>query len=67
MTMSIRPTSCIRPCIVLNKPFGPGLERRFITQFKAAMKIEFEMTDLERMKYYLGFQIDHFDQGIFIS
>ncbi|WRX07953.1 Reverse transcriptase [Theobroma cacao] len=46
--------------------FITGSASKPITQFKAAMKTEFDMTDLGKMRYYLGFQVDQFDQDIFL-
>ena len=34
--------------------------------FKPVMKIEFEMTDLGLMKYFLGIEVEQSDSGIFI-
>jgi hypothetical protein len=38
-----------------------------LDEFKAAMKNEFEMTDLGLMKYFLGIEVEQSAQGIFIS
>jgi len=37
-----------------------------VDDFKNAMKTEFEMIDLGLMKYFLGIEVDQFDDGIFI-
>jgi hypothetical protein len=37
-----------------------------IDDFKNAIKIEFEMTDLGLMKYFLGIEVDQSDDDIFI-
>ena len=37
-----------------------------LEDFKTVMKKEFEMTDLELMKYFLGLEVTQTDKGIFI-
>ena len=37
-----------------------------VDEFKKAMKTEFEMTDLEMMKYFLGIEVIQSEDGIFI-
>jgi hypothetical protein len=37
-----------------------------VDDFKNTMKIEFEMTDLGLMKYFLGIEVDQSDDGFFI-
>lgn len=36
-------------------------------EFKQSMMKEFDMSDLEKMKYFLGIEVLQFDEGIFIS
>ena len=38
-----------------------------LDEFKAAMKSEFEMTDLGLLKYFLGIEVEQFNHGICIS
>ena len=38
-----------------------------LDEFKAAMKGEFEMTDLGLMKYFLGIEVEQSNHGICIS
>ena len=38
-----------------------------IEEFKTVMKDEFEMTDLELMRYFLGIEVHQSKTGIFIS
>ena len=38
-----------------------------VDEFKKAMKIEFEMSDLGMMKYFLGIEVTQSEEGIFIS
>uniref|UniRef100_A0A6N2KS35 Reverse transcriptase Ty1/copia-type domain-containing protein n=1 Tax=Salix viminalis TaxID=40686 RepID=A0A6N2KS35_SALVM len=44
-----------------------GKDRRLMEEFKSAMKDEFDMTDLGRMKYFLGAEVTQNNEGIFIS
>ncbi|XP_071729312.1 uncharacterized mitochondrial protein AtMg00810-like [Rutidosis leptorrhynchoides] len=44
-----------------------GNDEKIIQEFKEAMTKEFEMTDLGRMKYFLGLEITQKSSGIFIS
>ena len=44
-----------------------GNEHSLIGEFKEAMKNEFEMTDLGLLKYFLGIEVKHIHDGIFIS
>ncbi|XP_050915759.1 uncharacterized mitochondrial protein AtMg00810-like [Lathyrus oleraceus] len=38
-----------------------------MVEFKESMMKEFDMTDLGKMKYFLGIEVVQFDDGIFIS
>ncbi|XP_050878458.1 uncharacterized mitochondrial protein AtMg00810-like [Lathyrus oleraceus] len=38
-----------------------------MVEFKESMMKEFDMTDLGKMKYFLGIEVVQFDGGIFIS
>ena len=38
-----------------------------VSEFKKSMKIEFEMTDLGMMKYFLGIEVTQSKDGIFIN
>ena len=44
-----------------------GNDGLLIEEFKASMKREFDMTDLGRMKYFLGVEVIQTHEGIFIS
>ena len=43
-----------------------GNDKEMFDEFKASMKAEFEMTDLGRMKFFLGVEIVQNDEGIYI-
>ena len=44
-----------------------GNDDKMLEEFKSSMKREFDMTDLGRMKYFLGIEVTQRDDGIFIS
>ena len=44
-----------------------GNDERMFEDFKASMKLEFDMTDLGKMKYFLGVEIMQNSEGIFLS
>jgi Reverse transcriptase (RNA-dependent DNA polymerase) len=44
-----------------------GNNQKLIDEFKREMKLEFEMTDLRMMRYFLGLEIKQEKSGIFIS
>jgi Reverse transcriptase (RNA-dependent DNA polymerase) len=44
-----------------------GNNQRLIDEFKREMKLEFEMTDLEMMRYFFGVEIRQKKLGIFVS
>jgi Reverse transcriptase (RNA-dependent DNA polymerase) len=44
-----------------------GNSQRLIDEFKREMKLEFEMTDLRMMSYFLGLEIKQKKSGIFVS
>lgn len=43
-----------------------GNDKRFCDEFKNSMMLEFEMTDLGKMKYFLGVEVKQCQDGIFI-
>ncbi|CAJ2654342.1 unnamed protein product [Trifolium pratense] len=43
-----------------------GNDRQMMDEFKASMKDKFSMTDLGKMKYFLGVEVNQCEQGIFI-
>ncbi|GAU44523.1 hypothetical protein TSUD_82300 [Trifolium subterraneum] len=43
-----------------------GNDELMMAEFKASMKDKFAMTDLGKMKYFLGVEVNQCDQGIFI-
>jgi Reverse transcriptase (RNA-dependent DNA polymerase) len=44
-----------------------GNNQKLIDEFKREMKLEFEMTDLRMMRYFLGLEIKQEKSGIFVS
>lgn len=44
-----------------------GNDDKMLDEFKSSMKKEFDMTDLGKMKYFLGIEVTQRDDGIFIS
>ena len=44
-----------------------GDDEDMINKFKSSMMKEFDMTDLGKMKYFLGIEVLQFGEGIFIS
>jgi Reverse transcriptase (RNA-dependent DNA polymerase) len=44
-----------------------GNRQRLIDEFKQEMKLEFEMTNLGMMRYFLGLEIKQEKSGIFVS
>jgi Reverse transcriptase (RNA-dependent DNA polymerase) len=44
-----------------------GNNQRLIDEFKKTMKLEFEMTDLRMMRYFIGLEIKQERSGIFVS
>lgn len=44
-----------------------GNDESMFVEFKKYMMVEFEMTDLGRMRYFLGVEVMQKDNGIFIS
>lgn len=44
-----------------------GNSEEMLEEFKASMKDEFSMTDLGRMKYFLGIEVIQDEEGIFIG
>ena len=39
----------------------------FTLRFKKTMSLEFEMTDIGLMSYYLGLEVKQMEEGLFIS
>lgn len=44
-----------------------GDDAVMMSEFKKSMMSEFDMTDLDKMRYFLGIEVMQFDGGIFIS
>jgi len=44
-----------------------GNDELMFTEFKNSMKHEFDMTDLGKMRYFLGLEVLQRSDGIFIS
>lgn len=43
-----------------------GNDEGLLSKFKSSMKKEFDMTDLGKMRYFLGIEVVQKDDGIFI-
>lgn len=54
-------------CLYVDDMIYMGTNQSLIDQFKESMKKKFEMTDLGRMKYFLGLEVIQDDKGIFVS
>lgn len=44
-----------------------GNDEFTLAEFKQSMMLEFDMTDLGKMKYFLGVEVKQISDGIFIS
>lgn len=44
-----------------------GNDENMFVKFKDSMKLEFDMTDLGKMKYFLGVEVLQNSEGIYIS
>jgi hypothetical protein len=44
-----------------------GSDEGMFADFKASMKREFDMTDLGKMKFFLGVEVVQNDEGIYLS
>ena len=54
-------------CLYVDDLIFTGNDEIMLKQFKKSMKIEFDMTDLGRMKYFLGIEVLQKADGIFIT
>ena len=54
-------------CLYVDDLIFTGNDEVMFEQFKKSMKIEFDMTDLGRMKYFLGIEVLQKADGIFIT
>lgn len=54
-------------CLYVDDLIFIGNDRLMSEQFKKSMMIEFDMTDLGRMRYFLGIEVPQRTDGIFIS
>ena len=54
-------------CLYVDDLIFTGNDEVMFEQFKKSMKIEFNMTDLGRMKYFLGIEVLQKADGIFIT
>jgi hypothetical protein len=54
-------------CIYVDDLVFTGSDERMFAEFKASMKQEFDMTDLGKMKFFLGVEIVQNDEGIYLS
>ena len=54
-------------CLYVDDLIFTGNDEVMFEQFKNSMKIEFDMTDLGRMKYFLGIEVLQKADGIFIT
>eukprot|EP00253_Pinus_taeda_P028421 PITA_28421 len=56
--------------VYVEQPLGyekKGNDDQLIKNFKSDMKEEFEMTDVDFLRYFLGIEVDQNEKGIFIS
>jgi len=53
-------------CLYVDDLIFTGYDERMFTDFKKSMMHEFDMTDLERMRYFLGIEVLQEHKGIFI-
>ncbi|KAM1007578.1 hypothetical protein ACFX2A_004219 [Malus domestica] len=54
-------------CLYVDDLIFTGNDESMIEQFKKSMMNEFDMTDLERMRYFLGIEVVQKADGIFIG
>lgn len=54
-------------CIYVDDLVFTGNDNLMLEEFKASMKQEFEMSDLGRMKYFLGIEVLQTNGGVFIT
>jgi Reverse transcriptase (RNA-dependent DNA polymerase) len=65
--VKVRKDELLIVALYVNDLIFMGNSQSLIDEFKKAMKLEFEMTDLGMMRYFLGFEIKHNKSGIFVS
>ncbi|GAU36545.1 hypothetical protein TSUD_277510 [Trifolium subterraneum] len=56
-----------RACLYVNGLICTGNNEHMIQEFKVSMKKRFAMTDLGKMKYFLGVEVIQYENGIFIN
>jgi len=54
-------------CLYIDDLVFTESDERMFAEFKASMKQEFDMTDLGKMKFFLGVEIVQNDEGIYLS
>ncbi|XP_069146145.1 uncharacterized mitochondrial protein AtMg00810-like [Solanum lycopersicum] len=54
-------------CLYVDDLIFTGNDSAMFSDFKKSMMDEFEMTDLGKMHYFLGFEVVQSDDGIFVS
>jgi hypothetical protein len=54
-------------CIYVDDLVFTGSDEGMFADFKASMKREFDMTDLGKMKFFLGVEVVQNDEGIYLS
>lgn len=54
-------------CLYVDDLIYKSTNPRVVEEFKNAMMQEFEMTDLDLIRYFLGIQVTQSEEGIFIS
>ena len=54
-------------CLYVDDLIFTGNDRSIFSDFKKSMMDEFEMSDLGKMHYFLGFEVVQSDDGIFVS
>lgn len=54
-------------CLYVDDLIYTGNDQAIIDDFKQSMMVEFEMTDLGMMRYFLGIEVVQSEAGIFIT
>ncbi|KAM1556843.1 hypothetical protein PS2_040150 [Malus domestica] len=54
-------------CLYVDDLIFTGNDKMMFEQFKKSMMVEFDMTDLGKMRYFLGIEVIQGSEGIFIS
>ena len=54
-------------CLYVDDLIFTGNDEIMFAEFKKSMMLEFDMTDLGKMRYFLGIEVMQRSDGIFIS